>query len=130
MELAADIADAVDERPLDIHVAVFQVFAELEVAGGNLAADLFETGDDLMPLVVGEDAHLGEHVGVGDGSADVVGVESAVEAHAFSELLDAMVGRGIENTTPRFGCQRRIRQKWANDAHGNAHRGNKATCSR
>ena len=108
MELAADVADPVDERPLDVHVDVFQVLAEVELAGGDFVADLLQAGDDLVPLVVGEDADLGEHVGVGDGAADVVGVEPAVEAHAFGELLDAAVGRLVKNTTPRLVCQRRI----------------------
>ena len=96
------------ERPLDVHVDVFQLLAELELAGGDLVADLLQAGDDLVPLVVGEHADLGEHVGVGDRAADVVGVEPAVEAHAFGELLDAAVRRLIKNTTPRLGCQRMI----------------------
>ena len=37
VELAADIAEAVDQRPLDVHVDVFQLLAELELAGGDLA---------------------------------------------------------------------------------------------
>ena len=62
----------------------------------------FQAGDDLVPLVVGEDADLREHVGVGDGAADVVGVEPAVEAHALGELLDAAVGRLVKHTAPGF----------------------------
>ena len=76
--------------------------AELELAGGDLLADLLQAGDDLVPLVVGEQADLGEHVGVGDRAADVVGVEPAVEAHAFGELLDAAVGRLVKNAAPRL----------------------------
>jgi hypothetical protein len=59
-----------------------------------------------VAFVIGQYAHLGEHVGMGDRGADVLGVESAVEAHAFGELLDAPVGRLVKNTTPRFVCQR------------------------
>ena len=73
-----------------------------KLAGGDFVADLLEAGDDLVPLVVGQDADLGEHVGVGDRAADVVGVEPAVEAHAFGELLDAMVHRLVEYTAPRL----------------------------
>ena len=40
VELAADVADAVDQRPLDVHVDVFQVLAEVEPAGGDFLADL------------------------------------------------------------------------------------------
>ncbi len=102
MKLAADIADSVDQGPFDVHVDVFEFLAELEPASGNVAADLFETGDNLVPLLVGEDAHFGEHVGVDDRAADIVGIEAAIEAHAFGELLDAAVGRPIENSAPRL----------------------------
>ena len=37
VELAADVADPLDQRPLDVHVDVFQLLAELEAAGGDLA---------------------------------------------------------------------------------------------
>ena len=111
VELAADVADAVDQRPLDVHVDVFQLVAEREVAGGDLLADLLQAGDDLVPLVVGEDADLGQHVGVGDRAADVVGVEPAVEAHAFGELLDAAVRRLVEHTAPRLAGQSCFRRE-------------------
>ena len=83
VQLAADIADPLDQRPLDVHVNVFQLLAEFELAGGDIPADLLQPGDDLVPLVVGEDADFGEHVGVGDGAADIVGGEPAVEGHAL-----------------------------------------------
>ena len=73
-----------------------------KLAGGDFLADLLQAGDDLVAFVVGQHADLGEHVGVGDRAADVVGVEPAVEAHAFGELLDAAVRRLVENTAPRL----------------------------
>jgi hypothetical protein len=36
-----------------------------------------------------------------------VGVEPAIEAHAFGELLDATVGRPIKNSAPGLVCQRK-----------------------
>jgi hypothetical protein len=50
-------------------------------------------------------------VGVGNRGTDIVGVQPAVEAHAFGELLNATVGRLVKHTTPRFVCQRIIRQQ-------------------
>ena len=47
--------------------------AELELAGGDFAADFLEARDDLVTLVVRKDADLGKHVGVGDRAADIVG---------------------------------------------------------
>ena len=39
VELAADVADAVDQGPLDVRVNVFELLAEREIAGSDLAAD-------------------------------------------------------------------------------------------
>jgi hypothetical protein len=92
-------------------VDVFKILAELELAGGDFLADLLEAGNDLVAFVVGEDADFGEHVCVGDGAADIVGVEAAVEAHAFGELLDATVGRVVKNAAPRLICHRYARER-------------------
>ena len=92
-----------------------------ELAGGDLVADLLQAGDDLVALVVREDADLGQHVGVGDRAADIVGVEAAVEAHAFGELLDAAVGRLVEDTAPRLVGHLRSRCGVQSAAAGRAH---------
>ena len=105
VELAADVADAVDERPLDVHVDVFQFLAERECAGGDLVLDLLQAGDNLMSLVVGKDPDLGEHQSVGDRAADVVRVEPVVEGHALGELLDTAVRRLVKHTAPRLARQ-------------------------
>jgi hypothetical protein len=66
MELAADVADPVDQRSLDVHVDVFKFLLEREVAGGDLLANRFEARDDLVAFVGREHPRLGEHAGVGD----------------------------------------------------------------
>ena len=104
MELAADVADPLDQRAFDVHVHVFEFLAEHERAGGDLGANLFEPGDDLAGFVGSQHADAAQHAGVGDRAADVLGVESAVEAHALGELLDAGVGRPIKYATPGFMC--------------------------
>ncbi len=110
VELAAHVADPLDQRPLDVHVNVFELLAEGEFAGGDLVENLFQAGHDLVPLVVGEDAHLGEHQGVGDRAADVVRVKPPIEGHALGELLDTAVRRLVKHTAPRLTGQSRIRR--------------------
>src|SRR6478752_1762526 len=58
VEFAANVADSLGERPLDVHMDVFQLLAELEPARGNLLGNLLEASDDLAPLVVSQDADL------------------------------------------------------------------------
>ena len=93
VQLAADVAEAVDQRPLDVHVDVFQLGLELEAALLNLLADRLQALLNLPAFVGGEQADLGQHLGMGDRGADVVRVEPPVEADAFGELLDAAVRR-------------------------------------
>ena len=65
VQLAADVAEPLDQGPLDVRVDVFELDGERELAALDLAGDGVEGGDDLLGLVGGEQADLGEHAGVG-----------------------------------------------------------------
>ena len=112
MQLAADVAEPLDQGALDVRVNVFELDGERELAALDLAGDVVEGGDDLLGLVGGEQADLGEHAGVGLAGADVVAVEPAVEADRLGEGLDAVVGVAAESAAPGFlahGVSRRCR---------------------
>jgi len=79
VQLAAYVAEALDEGALDVRVDVFQLDVEREFAAINLRGDVVQRGDDLVRFVGGEEADLGEHAGVGLAGADVVAVEAAVD---------------------------------------------------
>ena len=92
MQLAAHIAQALDQRLLDVHVDVFELGLERKFARFDLAADGFERCADLAALVDRDQADLGQHLGMGNRAGDVVRVEAVVEADALGEPLDAAVG--------------------------------------
>ena len=46
VELAAHGADLFDQPVLDVHVDVFELYAEREGAGDDLLQDLFQPADD------------------------------------------------------------------------------------
>ena len=52
MEFSADVADPLDQRPLDVHVDVFQFGAEREAVLLNFLAD-FAEGLLNLPALVG-----------------------------------------------------------------------------
>ena len=108
VQLAAHVADAVDQRPLDVHVDVFQFDAEREAALLDFLADLAQGLLNLQALVGRNQPDLGQHLGVGDRALDVLRIEPAVEAHAFGELLHATVGRLVEYPAPRFLAHQRL----------------------
>ncbi len=112
VQLAADVAKAVREGLLDVHVDVFQFRTEREAPLLNFPAYLAQ-GLLNHPAFVGrEQANLGQHLGVGRGTFDVLRKQTAIEAHAFSELLDAAIGRHLKNTAP--GLLRQIKPRTSN----------------
>ena len=66
MELAAGVAEPVDQGPLDVHVDIFQFGREREAVLLNFLADLAQGLLNLAAFVVAEQADLGQHLGMGD----------------------------------------------------------------
>ena len=81
---------------------VFELDAELELSLLNLVADRVQGLHNLLALGRRGELHLCQHFGVGDRRSDVLGVQAAVEAHAFGKLLDASVSRLGKDTAPRL----------------------------
>ncbi len=100
MQLLSNVADALGQRRLDVHVHVFQRLGPFEASGFDLGADRLESGNDGVALGFGEHAGLGQHLRVGDGGADVVGGETLVETHRRGEALHQRVGRFCEAPGP------------------------------
>ena len=111
MQLAADIAQAVDQSLLDVHVHVFQLLTELEFARLDLALDLLQPCDDGAALFGREQTDAGQHLGMRDRPANVVCVEPSVETHALAEPLHASINSRCEHAAAagRLGS----RQTWA-----------------
>ncbi len=89
-------------RPLDVHVDVFQLGGELKLPLLDFPADLPKLLLSPLALLVGDQAHLGQHPGMGQRGVDVVRIQPTVEAHTFGELLHPPVGRLVEHTAPRL----------------------------
>ena len=102
VELAADVANSFGELPLDVHVDVFKFLLELERPRLDLAADLFQAGDNLIPFGGRQHPRFRQHAGMGDRAADVLSVEATVEADALAEPLDARVDVAIKDAAPWF----------------------------
>ena len=102
VQFSSHVAEPVDQRPLDVHVDVFQFGAEGESALLNFLADFLECLLNLAAFIERQQPDLGQHLGVCGRAVDVMRIQPPVEAHAFGELLDATVGRLLENSPPRF----------------------------
>src|SRR6185436_5327921 len=92
----------VDQSPFDVHVDVFQLDRELELALLNLLADILQGLHNLLALVLGQQPNFSEHLGMSDRTLDVVRIKAAIEADALGKPLHATVSRLVEHATPRF----------------------------
>ncbi len=100
MEFAAGIPQPVDQRPLDVHVDVFEFHTEAELSLLNFSANVRQGLLNLKAFVGGKQPLAGEHLGVSDRGFDILSVQPPIKAHTFRELLDAAVCGLIEDPTP------------------------------
>ncbi len=66
---------------LDIHMHVFEVRGPVEVTGVDGGQDFFQADGNLPGLFGAQHAHFGKHGGMGEGAANILAVEPAVEVH-------------------------------------------------
>ncbi len=108
VQFAANIAQAVDQCPLDVHVDIFQFDLEAELALPNLLAYVCQGLLNLVAFVMRDQAHGGQHAGVGDRSLDVVRVKPAIEADALGEILHPRICLMLENASPSLVSHTRL----------------------
>jgi hypothetical protein len=102
VQFSTNVADPIDQRPFDMHVDVFEFRSKRKPALLNFLADLEQPLLNLLALGVGNQTRLRKHLGMGLRAFDVLGIQTLVEAHTLSELLDTLIRRLIEYATPRF----------------------------
>ena len=100
VELAADVAEPVDQRGLDVHVDVFALEDERKRPRLDLRPNFRQSPHNLLAFVGGEQTDMGEHLGVRDRAPDVVLEEPTVKGDRFRELFDAAV-RSSPNRPPQ-----------------------------
>jgi hypothetical protein len=102
VELATDVADPLDQCPLDVHVDVFQFHVVLKRPLLNLLADGRQSLLNLQALLGLQQPDMRQHLRMGDRRLDVLRIQPPVEAHALGELLHAAIRCLGKNATPGF----------------------------
>ncbi len=109
MQFAADVPDQFDQGVLDVHVDVFEFDVEREGTVLDAATNREETRLNPFQFVVGKQADRTEHRRMGQGAANILFVQAAVETDAFGETFDPVVRRLGEDAPPGFtGTGRRL----------------------
>ncbi len=88
MEAAGGVADLLRETCFDVHVHVFEVVAQHEVAARVLLENLGEPADDGIGILAGDDALAAKHAGVCNRGGDVVRDEACVEIDGGRKRFD------------------------------------------
>ncbi len=102
MQLPPHVANALDQRPLNVQMNVFEFSSKLEFTLLNLLANGRQTLLNLSALLGGDKAHSDQHLGMRDRCSYIMRVQSPVKADAFGELLDPAIRRLAEYSRPGF----------------------------
>ncbi|RMM68329.1 hypothetical protein ALQ75_05465 [Pseudomonas savastanoi pv. glycinea] len=100
VQLLAGDTNAIGQACFNVHVHIFQIDAPLEIAGLDLGLDGVQAVNDGVTLGVRQNAHLGQHRGVGDGAHDVVAIQTLIEGDGGSETRDKRVDGFTEAAAP------------------------------
>src|SRR5215831_15588792 len=106
VELAPHGARELDEAALDVHVDILELAAESEAATLQLGAHQTQTVLDGPAFRLVDQSRTLEGAGPGDGAADVVRPEAAIEGEGGGERLRGGVGTRAEAPAPGFARAR------------------------
>ena len=97
------------EQGLNVHVDVLVVHGELHLASLNILQNGLEAGDDLLHLVLLDDALLAQHVGVGNGALDVLLIQPGVKLDGGVKVVYQGIGLLLEPSSPKFHSIRSLK---------------------
>ena len=123
VQLRAGGTDPPRQLGLDVHVDVLERLLEFEIAGLDLMTDFQQALFDRRLLVGRDDARFEQAFGLGDGAADVVGIETPVKGHGFAVALNELAG-GLREAAFPHGGQMGQRLKTGAESSGKRRRCN------
>jgi hypothetical protein len=102
VQLAANIAQLLDERRLDVHVHIFALEEEGKPARFDLSLNFRQTSHNLLALFTSDQTNPFEHPGVGRGTLDIVPEKTMVKGDGLREPFHAEISFSPETATPRL----------------------------
>ena len=100
MQALAGIADALGEQLLDVHMNVLIIERELYVAFLDILENALEALNDLLGLVLLDDALPAQHGRVRDRAGDVLLVQTAVKQDGRVKVVYYKIGLLLETSCP------------------------------
>ena len=88
VQALARVPDALGEQGLDVHVDVLIVHGELHLVSLDVRQDGLQALHDLLYLMLLNDPLLAQHLGMGDGSGDVLLIQPGVKLDGGVKIID------------------------------------------
>ena len=104
VQALARVADAGGEGLLHKGVHILGVGVDLQCAGSQVVGDGSQTVEDILAVLFGDDALLGQHGGVDAAAAHILRDHALVKADGGVEVVDAAVHRLGKPTLPELFC--------------------------
>ena len=106
MQALAGIADAGGEGLLHKGVHILGVGVDLQLAGGQVIRDGGQTVEDILTILLRDDALLGQHGGVHTAAAHILRDHALVEPDGGVEVVHAGVHRLGKAALPELFCHK------------------------
>ena len=104
VQALAGVADAGGEGLLHEGMDVLGVGVDGEGAGGQIIRDGGQTAQNILAVLLGDDALLCQHGGVDAAAAHILCDHPLVEADGRVEVVDAGIDRLGETALPKLFC--------------------------
>jgi hypothetical protein len=102
MQFAPRRTNHLGQAPFDVHVDVFVRARKSKLARVDLALDFCQPVNDLASVALGNDALLGEHLGMRDAAHDVVAVKPRVDGDGRGKRFHRIRRARAEAPAPKF----------------------------
>ena len=103
MQALARVTDALGQELFVCHVDIFVEFGrKMDFARFNIGKDALKALDDLLYIILRDNALTAEHGRVRDRALNILGIHPAVEHNGGVKVVDDGVGFLLEPAGPHF----------------------------
>jgi len=102
MQFATDIAKAVNQRCFDVHVNIFEIRTQLDLALLKVRADIVQGGDKLFRFIHADQSNFTEHLGMRHGASDILPPQAHIDGNGCGEGLDERMCCAGKAAAPSF----------------------------
>ncbi len=102
MQLLARVADFLRQQAFHQHMDILRRGLQAEATILKPLQDILKALADFIPLLLGQDAHLDQHGGMGQAALDVLFVQAAVKGQGGVEIIHNIGCMLLEASAPKF----------------------------